>query len=135
MDAKTSTITRPLNDEMLELTRKDGTIIKTTLGKRMSAYRKMVTHEGKTLDRLFEQWTEVSKQINDFAAKVFGSEGPRSLMSNPKAAIAGFETVEERQLVAELEAEKKRVQGAAAAAGEKAIEALKANEKVRRPSC
>lgn len=135
VDTKTGTITRPLTDEMLELTRKDETIIKTTLGRRMNAYRKMVTHEEKTLDRLFEQWAEVSKQINDFAVKVFGSEWPRSLISNPKAAIAGFETVEERQLLAKLEAEKKRVQGAAAAAGEKAMEALKANEKVRRPSC
>ncbi|KAL8926451.1 MAG: hypothetical protein Q9208_002994 [Pyrenodesmia sp. 3 TL-2023] len=129
VDIKTGTITRPLTDEMLELTRKDETIIKTTLGKRMNAYRKMVTHEKKTLDRLFEQWAEVLKQINDFAVKVFGSEWPRSLISNPQAAIAGFETVEERQLLAKLEAEKKRVQGAAAAAGEKAMEALKANEK------
>ncbi|KAL8908625.1 MAG: hypothetical protein Q9207_000713 [Kuettlingeria erythrocarpa] len=135
VDRKISALTRPLCDEMLELTRKDGTIITTTLGKRMSAYRKMVTHEEKTLNRLLEQWTEVSNRINDFATKLFGSQGARSITSIPNPGVADFESVEERELIANLEAEKKRVQDAAAAAGEKAMRAVKANEKVRRLLC
>lgn len=135
VDTKFTALTRPLDDEILELTRKDGTIITTTLGKRMSAYRKMVTHEEKTLNRLFEQWTEVSNRINDFATTLFGSQRARSIMSNPDARIADFEIVEERELAAKLEAEKKRVQDAAAAAGEKAMKAVKANEKVRHSLC
>lgn len=132
VDLNTSNITRPLNDEILELTRKDGAVITTTLGKRLTAYRKLLMHEEKTLNGLFEQWAEVSKQMNDFATKVFGPVAAKSIMSHPETDITDFETGEEQELLGRLEAEKERVEGAATAASDKAMRAVKANEKVRR---
>lgn len=130
VDANTDNIAKPLSDELLELTRKDGTSITTSLGKRMKAYRELVTREEKTLNELFEQWVEVSRRIDDFGTKHFGPTGVKSLKSKTNADMAECEGGEEQEVVARLAAERKRVLDAAAAAGEKAMKAVRANETV-----
>ncbi|KAI4156589.1 MAG: hypothetical protein L6R39_001099 [Caloplaca ligustica] len=133
VDVSTDDMTKPLLDEVLELTRKDGSVITSTLGKRMKAYREMVIREQKTLDALFEQWADVSRQIDDWATKHSGPRDATGIMSNSDTNMAESDTTDQRGLVARLEAERKRVLDAAAAAGEKAMRAVKANEKVRQP--
>ena len=129
VDEHSNTLQKPLKDELLEVTRKNGSITTTTLGKRMGAYREFFNREEKKLEGLFVQWAEVSKQINDFAVEFFGPAALEKFLKDPSAGVPEPENADHRALMAALEAEKKRVQDTALSAGERAIEAMKANEK------
>ncbi|KAL8738985.1 MAG: hypothetical protein Q9181_000267 [Wetmoreana brouardii] len=128
-DNSTKDLQKPIDDELLELTRKDGTTITVTLGKRMTAYRKLVNREQERLKELFEQWAEVTKEINSLATKLFGQRGVENFLKDPCAENLGVDDAERRGLMAELEAEKERVRSAALVVGGKAVEAMKASEK------
>ncbi|KAI4113825.1 MAG: hypothetical protein LQ345_005281 [Seirophora villosa] len=129
VDASTQDIARPLVNEVLELTRKDGTMFSSTLGKRISAYRHFVKREEEVLYGLCGRWSDLSRQIDDFASRYFGPGRVRSVVCAPATDDAGFETAEHQSLVAMLEQEKMRVLNIAAAAGERARKAVRANEK------
>lgn len=131
-DNSNNSLRRPLSDEVLELTQKNGTVITTTLGKRMNAYRELVKREEKRLEGLFEKHAEVSSEIENFALDCFGSTSSELILKNSAAETLKFDNTDQRELAAALEAEKERVQKAADAVGEKAIEAMRANEKVCR---
>ena len=132
-DNSTKTLLRSLDDELLELTRKDGTVVTMTLGKRIDAYRKLVLREKENLNRLFARWDEVSREINGLAVKFFGAEGVEKILksgSGDMAELPPFVDAEQRALMAEVEAEMERAKVAAAAIGAKAVEAMKTAEKV-----
>ncbi|KAL8944041.1 MAG: hypothetical protein Q9211_000747 [Gyalolechia sp. 1 TL-2023] len=124
-----NSLQRPLDEEVLELTRKNGTVITTTLGKRMNAYRELVKREEKSLHGLFEQYAEVARQIENFALICFGVSAPEGVLKKPAAGTVEYEDADQRDLVAALEAEKERVRIAAASVSERAVEAMMANEK------
>ncbi|KAL8727398.1 MAG: hypothetical protein Q9166_006070 [cf. Caloplaca sp. 2 TL-2023] len=128
-DNSSRELQRPLDDELLELTRRDGTVITMTLGKRMNAYRKLVDRERENLNKLFEQWQEVTSEINSFATELFGPKGIESILGNTNAELPVFETADLRALMAQLEAEKDKARAVAAAIGAKAIKAMEAGEK------
>ncbi|KAL8841030.1 MAG: hypothetical protein Q9170_001055 [Blastenia crenularia] len=119
----------PLHDELLEFTRKNGSIVTTTLGKRMSTYRDLVRREEKRLHGLHEQYAQVSKRIEDFTTKHLGTMPLESLLKKPTAETPEWEDLDRQNLKAALEAEKRRVEDTASSVGEKAMEAMKANEK------
>ncbi|KAL8857314.1 MAG: hypothetical protein Q9178_006080 [Gyalolechia marmorata] len=122
---------RSLDDELLELTRKDGTVVTMTLGKRIDAYRKLVLREKENLGRLFARWEEVSSEINGLAVTFFGAEGVEKILKGGSnmAELPDFVDAEQRALMGEVEAEMERAKVAAAAIGAKAVEAMKAAEK------
>ncbi|KAL8766469.1 MAG: hypothetical protein Q9209_006763 [Squamulea sp. 1 TL-2023] len=128
-DHSTKYLQRPLEDELLELTRKDGTIVTMTLGKRMDAYRKLVNREKENLNHLFEQWQDVSREINGFATTLFGSKGVESILNGTDAVPPELESAEQRALVAEMEAAKERARCAAKAIGTKAVKLMRTGEK------
>ncbi|KAI4137833.1 MAG: hypothetical protein LQ341_004968 [Variospora aurantia] len=132
MDASIHDIARPLDNEVLELTRKDGIVFNSTLGKRMNAYRHYVKREEEVLRGLYGQWSDVSRQIDDFASKYLGHSSEGGVIFAPTADDAEFEFAEHQNLVTMLKGEKQRVLDIAAAAGEKAMKAVRANEKVCR---
>ncbi|KAL8784669.1 MAG: hypothetical protein Q9213_003839 [Squamulea squamosa] len=129
VDSSTKDLQRPLDDELLELTRKDGTIVTMTLGKRMDAYRKLINREKENLNKLFEQWQDVSRKINSLASDLFGSEGVESILKGADAELPKLNSAEQRALMAEVEAEKERAQSAAAAIGVKAVKLMRSGEK------
>ncbi len=135
-DNSTKALLRSLDDELLELTRKDGTVVTMTLGKRIDAYRKLVSREKENLNRLFARWEEVSSQINGLAVTFFGAEGVEKILKGGShmAELPPFVDAEQRALMAEVEAELERAKVAAAAIGAKAVEAMKAAEKVSQHS-
>ncbi|KAL9589986.1 MAG: hypothetical protein Q9203_001224 [Teloschistes exilis] len=117
---------RPLDDELLEFTRKDGSITTATLGERMKAYRKLLAQEQKRLERLFQQGVEVSKKINAVAITLFGvPDGQDSI----KDLDARRENTELRALKENLEAESERAKSDALALGAKAVKTMTACEK------
>ena len=122
---------RPIDDELLELTRKDGTAVTMTLGKRMDAYRKLLKRENQNLNGLFEQWQEVSKEINSLIIDLFGPEGAESILKGgTHTELPEFDGVEHRALVAEMQAEQEKAQAAAVAIGAKAVKLMETGEKV-----
>ncbi|KAL8853218.1 MAG: hypothetical protein Q9221_001952 [Calogaya cf. arnoldii] len=130
----TKDLQRPLDDELLELTRKDGTVVTMTLGKRIDAYRKLVNREKQTLNKLFEQWQEVSREINTFTTELFGSESAENILKGTDTEVPGFDSAEQRALMAELDAEMERARTAAAAIGAKAVKLMQTGEKAS-PRC
>lgn len=120
---------RPLDDELLELTSRNGAVITMTLGKRMNYYRKLVKKEEDKMDGLFEQYAKVSSQIQNMSMNYSGFSALETASKKPRAKTPRFENVDQRDLVAALEAEKERVWKAAGSVGEKAIAAMRANEK------
>lgn len=124
---------RPLDDELLELTRKDGTVVTMTLGKRIDAYRKLVNREKQNLNRLFEQWQEISREINSLTTEFFGTEGAENINKGTDTELPEFDSAEQRTLMAQLEAEMERAQAEAAAIGTKAVKLMKTGEKVSPP--
>ncbi|KAL8757967.1 MAG: hypothetical protein Q9199_001818 [Rusavskia elegans] len=120
---------RPLDDELLELTRKDGTVVTMTLGKRIDAYRKLVHREKQNLNRLFEQWQEISREINNLTTEFFGTEGAENVLKGTDMELPEFDSAEHRTLMAQLEAEMERAQAEAAAIGTKAVKLMKTGEK------
>ncbi|KAL8645086.1 MAG: hypothetical protein Q9210_006904 [Variospora velana] len=129
VDASIYDIAKPLDNEVLELTRKDGTVFNPTLGKRINAYRHFVKREEEVLCGLYGQWSDISRQIDDFARQYLGHSRVRGVVFAPTADDAGFESAEHQNLVTMLKGEKQRVLDIAAAAGEKAMKAVRANEK------
>ncbi|KAL8813356.1 MAG: hypothetical protein Q9200_000312 [Gallowayella weberi] len=130
VDSSSKDLQRPLEDELLEFTRKDGTVVTMTLGKRMNAYRKLVDQEKENLDRLSMQWQEVSKEINNFVTQLFGPEGIESILRGGTDAImVEMDGAEQQALMARLEREKERARIAAAEIGAKAIMMMKQGEK------
>lgn len=130
-DESTRDLQTPLHDALLELTRRDGTIATMALGKRLHAYRKLVNREQKRLEGLFEQWADVTKEINGLAVKLFGPEGVENILKDPGTGLpASNDDVQLQGLMAELEAERERAHAASVAVGEKAVKAMKASEKV-----
>ncbi|KAL9006417.1 MAG: hypothetical protein Q9188_000822 [Gyalolechia gomerana] len=129
VEDSSNSLQRPLDDEVLEITRKNGAVITTTLGKRMNAYRELVKREEKSLHGLFEQYAEVSRQIENFALNCSGPSALEAVLKKPVAETLEFEDKDQRDLVAALEAEKERVRNAAISVGERAMEAMKANAK------
>ncbi|KAL8660045.1 MAG: hypothetical protein Q9226_000123 [Calogaya cf. arnoldii] len=125
----TKDLQRPLDDELLELTRKDGTVITMTLGKRIDAYRKLVNREKQNLNHLFEQWQEVSREINTITTELLGSEGAEDILKGTDVEVLEFDSAEQRALMAELEAEMERARTAAAAIGAKAVKLMQTGEK------
>lgn len=120
---------RPLDDELLEITRKDGTVVTMTLGKRIDAYRRLVHREKQNLNSLFEQWQQVSGEINRLATELLGSEGSDNILKGIDAVAPDFDGVEQRALTGRLEAEMERAQAEAAAIGAKAVKQMKTGEK------
>ncbi|KAL8695304.1 MAG: hypothetical protein Q9218_000203 [Villophora microphyllina] len=120
---------RSLDDDLLELTRKDGTITTVTLGERMKAYRRLLSREQNRLEGLFEQWKEVSKAINDIAIQVFGAQIGKDFTRDPDVENPLHEHVELRALEDKLKAESERAKSGALALGEKAVKVMKASEK------
>ncbi|KAL8941063.1 MAG: hypothetical protein Q9216_002471 [Gyalolechia sp. 2 TL-2023] len=129
VDDSSKSLQGPLDDEVLELTRKNGAVVRMTLGKRMNAYRELVQREESTLHGLFEQYAEVSRQIERLALDWFGPSPPEAVLEKPAAETLDFEDKDQRDLAAVLEAEKERVWNAAVLVGERAIEATRANER------
>ncbi|KAL9595049.1 MAG: hypothetical protein Q9219_006672 [cf. Caloplaca sp. 3 TL-2023] len=125
---------KPLSEETLEITRRGGTVVTTTLGKRMCAYRELLEQEEMKLHDLFEQYAEVSKQIEEFSAKNFRPLQHQTALANQAAEMVDFGDVIDQDLVAALETERVRIQNATALVGKKAAEAMRANEKVVRCS-
>lgn len=131
IDSSSEDVQRPLDDELLEFTRMDGTVVTMSLGKRMNAYRKLFNREQQNWDRLSTEWQEVTQEINDLATEIFGPKGVESILKSTGAGLPESSKQEEPALVAELEAEKERARVAAAAIGAKAIKKMKTGEKVR----
>ncbi|KAL8842864.1 MAG: hypothetical protein Q9176_002500 [Flavoplaca citrina] len=130
VDNSCKDLERPIDDELLELTRKDGTAVTMTLGKRMDAYRKLLKRENQNLNGLFEQWQEVSKEINSLIIDLFGPEGAESILKRgTHTELPEFDSVEHRALMAEMQAEQEKAQAAAVAIGAKAVKLMKAGEK------
>ncbi|KAL8928376.1 MAG: hypothetical protein Q9172_000968 [Xanthocarpia lactea] len=131
-DNSTKALLRSLDDELLELTHKDGTVVTMTVGKRIDAYRKLLLREKENLNRLFARWEEVSSEINGLAMTFFGAEGVEKILkggSGDKAELPDFVDVEQRALMVEVETELERAEVAAAAIGARAVEAMKTAEK------
>ena len=122
---------KPIEDAVLEFTRKDGTVTTTSLGDRMHAYRKMVNREQKRLDELFTQRADVEKSIDYLFAGILGPNDSQVFFKDPKAVAPMPDQVAQERLLEELEAEKQRVKDASEALGKKAIKAMEAGEKVR----
>ncbi|KAL8874186.1 MAG: hypothetical protein Q9174_000452 [Haloplaca sp. 1 TL-2023] len=119
---------KPIEDAVLEFTRKDGTVTTTSLGDRMHAYRRLVNREQKRLDELFTQRAGVQKEIDSLFAELLKPMGSHDL----KDLMAGspmLDRVAQGKLFEELEAEKQRVKDASEAVGKKAIKAMEAGEK------
>ncbi|KAL8802563.1 MAG: hypothetical protein Q9182_003728 [Xanthomendoza sp. 2 TL-2023] len=129
VDSSSKNLQSPLEDELLEFTRKDGTVITMTLGKRMNAYRKLVDREKENLDRLSTQWQEVTKEINNFATQLFGAEGIERIHKGTDALMGEIDSAGQQALLAQLETEKERARIAAAEIGAKAIKKMKMGEK------
>ncbi|KAL8901542.1 MAG: hypothetical protein Q9192_000486 [Flavoplaca navasiana] len=130
VDNSCKDLERPIDDEVLELTRKDGTAVTMTLGKRMDAYRKLLKRENQNLNGLFEQWQEVSKEINSLITDLFGPEGAESILKGgTHTELPEFDSVEHRALMAEMQAEQEKAQAAAVAIGAKAVKLMKTGEK------
>ena len=130
VDNSCKELERPLDDELLEFTRKDGTTVTTTLGKRMDSYWKILEREKQNLGGLFEQWQEVSKEINSLITNLFGPEGADTLLkARTNIELPEFNSAEHRALMAEMQAEKEKAQAAAAAIGAKAVKLMKTGEK------
>ncbi|KAL8702204.1 MAG: hypothetical protein Q9224_000119 [Gallowayella concinna] len=129
VDSSSKDLQKPLEDELLEFTRKDGTVITMTLGKRMKAYRKLVDREQENLDSLSAQWQEVSNELSNFIIKLFGPKGVESILGGTDANLAEIDSAQQQALIAQLEAEKERAQIAAAGIGAKAIKMMKQGEK------
>ncbi|KAL9001220.1 MAG: hypothetical protein Q9169_000404 [Polycauliona sp. 2 TL-2023] len=129
IDIDSRTLQRPLDDELLEFTRKDGTTITMTLGKRIDAHRKLLNREKANLDRLFEQERSCEKEIESLVADIFGPHGAAPVLRGTDATLLEFESAEQLALKAELRAEIQRAQTAAAAIGAKAIKLMKTGDK------
>ncbi|KAI4278127.1 MAG: hypothetical protein LQ337_001271 [Flavoplaca oasis] len=130
VDNSCKDLERPIDDELLELTRKDGTAVTMTLGKRMDAYRKLLKRENQNLNGLFEQWQEVSKEISSLITDLFGPEAAESILKGgTHTELPEFDSAEHRALMAEIQAEKEKAQAAAVAIGAKAVKLMKTGEK------
>lgn len=127
--SRSKDLQRPLDDELLEITRQDGTVVTMTLGKRIDAYRRLVHREKQNLNSLFEQWQQVSREINTLATELLGSEGSDNILKGIDAVAPDFDGVEQRALTVRLEAERERAQAEAAAIGAKAVKQMKTGEK------
>ncbi|KAL8673477.1 MAG: hypothetical protein Q9168_002083 [Polycauliona sp. 1 TL-2023] len=132
-DSSNKDLDRPLDDELLELTRKDGTIVTMTLGKRIDAYRKLLKREKQNLARLFEQWQTCSQEIDTLTMELFGPAADTHKSATTHTERPEFENAEQLALMAEMRAEIQRAQTDAAAIGAKAIELMRTGEKVRVP--
>lgn len=120
---------RPLDDELLEFTRKDGSITTVTLGERMKAYRKLFSQEQNRLEQLFKRDVEVSKKINAVAIALFGVPDGQESIKDPDA---GRKNTELQALKEKFEAESERAKSGALALRAKAVKTMAASEKVRR---
>ncbi|KAL8662504.1 MAG: hypothetical protein Q9202_004649 [Teloschistes flavicans] len=123
---------RPLDDELLELTRKDGSITTVTLGERMKAYRRLLAQERKSLEGLFEQVVEVSQKINAVAITLCGLPEGQDRIKDLDTGRPGKADAELRALKEKLKAEGERAKSGTFALGAKAVKSMTASEKVCR---
>ncbi|KAI4259384.1 MAG: hypothetical protein LQ352_000793 [Teloschistes flavicans] len=120
---------RPLDDELLELTRKDGSITTVTLGERMKAYRRLLAQERKSLEGLFEQVVEVSQKINAVAITLCGLPEGQDRIKDLDTGRPGKADAELRALKEKLKAEGERAKSGTFALGAKAVKSMTASEK------
>ncbi|KAL9583832.1 MAG: hypothetical protein Q9212_002483 [Teloschistes hypoglaucus] len=125
-ESQNDRLQRPLDDELLEFTRKDGSITTVTLGERMKAYRKLFSQEQNRLERLFEHGVEVSKKINTVAITLFGVPAGQDSI---KDSDGGRGVTELRALKEKLEAERERAKSSALTLRAKAVKTMTASEK------
>ncbi|KAL8953806.1 MAG: hypothetical protein Q9222_000371 [Ikaeria aurantiellina] len=123
------TTLKSCDDEVLELTRRDGTTLTTTLGQRIMTYRKLVSREDEHLKDLFRQRSKVSQQITQLSAELLGPMRDEHTSKSSESEAPGSFAAEKRALMMAMEAEKERVRLAAEKLSREAIQATKASEK------
>ena len=127
---KSNDILKPLDDEILELVRKDGAVITVSLKERLDFYRKLIAKEEKSLVELSRELAKVQKEIDDFAVEVFGAAGAKILRHVQDGKVPRLESAEQKQIEDEVEREQKHCLDAVAKLGEEAIKEMKGAEKV-----
>ena len=123
-------IVTSLNEQELEWTSTDGKQSgKTMLGVRMKKFQKTIEAEEKEFERQFDEWTKVQDEFRQIASQIVGPDGLDRLLAgnfDPNS----FVDAEQREMMAEIEAEQKLFMEKIERAGYEAMEAMTESEKV-----
>lgn len=124
-------LSKPLQDEELDFLAKDGTLLFTeTLGARMDGYKKLIDFHGQKIEDLSKSWSQIQKEIRQTASTIFGEDGIEMLCSDSNFDVSEFLKPMQKELMEELEGERKRLKGKVAAACAESAREMEMAEKV-----
>lgn len=122
-----------LGEQELEWTSTDGKQSgKTMLGVRMKKFQKAIEAEEKEFKQQFDEWTSVQAEFRLFASLILGPDGLDNLLAgnfDPDCFI----DAEQREMMAEIEAEQKTFLEQFEKFGQEAMEAMTQSEKASNP--
>ena len=127
-------ISSPLAEDQIQTTfKRDGKIVTETveIGKRIAQFKKLVQKEDAKLTDYWKQWEEVRAEFADIGAEVFGRDAFGLTEVENQGNVKGFSrdmktlNLEHNPTIEDFKAEVKEI-------GEKALQKMKASEKVRR---
>ena len=122
-------IANPLQEQELEWTSTDGKQSgKTMLGVRMKKFQKTIEAEEKEFERHFEEWTHVQAEFRHLASLIVGPDGLDNLLAGTLDPNS-FVDAEQREMMAEIEAEQKVFMEQIEKAGMEAMQAMEESEK------
>ena len=129
-------LTRPLAEEKLQFTGKDGKPSGIVLlGDRMKRFKKVITREEKELTALWTEWAEVQKLIAGVGVELLGSQAADLLVHQSGENAAGTGSAESGQIAQEIEKEKENLKQEIEMMGNELIEKMYTSEKVCRIYC
>ena len=103
-------LTRPLAEEKLQFTGKDGKPSGIVLlGDRMKRFKKVIMREEKELASLWEEWAEVQELIARVGVELLGSQAMDALAQQSVELTTGTDRAESRKIAQGIEADKERL--------------------------
>lgn len=120
-------------EQELEWTSTDGKQSgKTLLGVRMKKFQKTIEAEEREFERQFDEWTHVQDEFRHLASLIVGPDGLDNLLAGNFDPDT-FVDAERREMMEEIEAEKKYFTEQIEKAGKEAMEAMTESEKASSP--
>ena len=127
----TEELTRPLAQERLQFTGKDGKPSGIVLlGDRMKRLRKVAAREEKELIKLWEEWGEVQQSIMGLGKELLGSEAMDTLLKQSWSQNISTQKSEFKQVAQDVEVEKNKLSKEVEMMSAGIIEKMVAIEKV-----
>jgi len=125
-------LTRPLAEEKLQFTGKDGKPSgMVLLGDRMKRFKKVILKEEKELTALWKEWADVQELIAGVGVELLGSQAMDLLAQQSGESTIGTDSAESRNIAQDIEGEKENLKQEIETMSNGLIEKMYMSEKVR----